>query len=39
MLRADITRAELKALKAKALEQDKTVQQLAAEFLRAGLAA
>jgi hypothetical protein len=39
MLRADITRAELKALKALALEQDVSVQQLLASMIRERLAA
>jgi hypothetical protein len=39
MLRVDLTREELRLLKAKAALQDKTVQQLAGELLRAGVAA
>jgi hypothetical protein len=39
MLRADITRAELKALKALALEQDTSVQALLASMIRERLAA
>jgi hypothetical protein len=39
MLRADITRAELKALKTLAVERDMTVQALVATILRKELAA
>jgi hypothetical protein len=39
MLRADITRAELKNLKRRALEYDKTVQQFLAELIRKELGA
>jgi hypothetical protein len=39
MLRVDLTRAELKALKQLALEQDTTVQKLAGSILRERLAA
>jgi hypothetical protein len=39
MLRADITRDELRALKMLALEQNKTTQALIAEILRERIAA
>jgi hypothetical protein len=39
MLRVDITRAELKALKMLALEQNKTTQALIGELVREKLAA
>jgi hypothetical protein len=39
MLRVDLTREELRLLKAQAALQGKTIQQLAGELLRAGVAA
>lgn len=39
MLRVDITRAELKALKRLAVDEDKTVQSLVGEILRSRLVA